>query len=213
MFDTSSEQYSFENECEFQVDVELASFPSLPRPQSQENEDFAPFNSEIDVTDFLTSQPLEQSEGHIVDLAAIAHRSSVMATCVYSAQVQYDNAGDMRNDRENHAGPMSASRENSPGEMAHEKRRPNHRSRRGCWTCRLRHKACPEDGSPCSSCSRLNLRCDTGVTRPVYMQDRLQATERLREIRLVTDKLRGRYIRHTRRRRIKWGQTGGLHHP
>lgn len=209
MFKSHSEHNHFDSDCQFKVDVELAPFPSLPRPKSHENKDIAPFNSDIDVTDFLTSQPHEHNDNHIVELAAIARKSSLLATCSYAALVRHE-ACDIRNGCDEPSRPGSTAQENSSGETQQERRRLNHRSRRGCWTCRLRHKACPEDGSPCSSCYRLNLRCDTGGSRPVYMQNRYLAAERLREIRLVTDKLRGRYIRQGRRKdSLKWARTVG----
>lgn len=69
-------------------------------------------------------------------------------------------------------------------------RKPAQRSKHGCWTCRLRHKACPEDGHPCGACSRLGLECDVSRQRPSYMVDARQAMERLKEIRAVTNQLR-----------------------
>lgn len=69
------------------------------------------------------------------------------------------------------------------------------RSTRGCWTCRIRHKACPEDGFPCSACIRLGLECDISESRPSYMLDQKLTAHRLGQIRQVTDKLRGRYKR------------------
>lgn len=57
------------------------------------------------------------------------------------------------------------------------------RSRSGCWTCRIRHKACPEDGVVCSTCSRLLLVCDTSPERPDYMTNKQLAAEKLAVIR------------------------------
>lgn len=182
------------NQCDPQTHFVMASFPSLPRPMSRNEVGTAPFSSDLDVTAFLTSQS-QQDESHFVDLAAIAQKSVVLSAHLYAAQ---NNQGKINNRVGLPAGP---SKKNDATERVQKKRRRNHRSRRGCWTCRLRHKACPEDGAPCSACSRLNLRCDTGHNRPTYMQDREHATDRLREIRVVTDKLRGRYIRQTRRKK------------
>lgn len=164
--DIYTENTSFENEqCQFQVEVVLAPFPPLSQPKSRDQVDTAPFTSDIDVTDFLTSQP-QHNEGHNVDLAAIARRSSVLSTCLYTVQPSHDNTGKIGNNRVVHDCPIGADEGGNAIENVHNKRRRNHRSRRGCWTCRLRHKACPEDGSPCSACSRLNIRCDNDQTRP-----------------------------------------------
>jgi len=59
------------------------------------------------------------------------------------------------------------------------------RSRSGCWTCRIRHKACPEDGVVCSTCLRLRLECDTSPERPGYMTNKELAAERLAKIRSI----------------------------
>lgn len=70
--------------------------------------------------------------------------------------------------------------------------RPRHltRSPTGCWTCRIRHKRCPEDGFPCTACERLGLECDSSSLRPPYMSDAdTRAAMRL-AIRLQTDKVR-----------------------
>lgn len=64
------------------------------------------------------------------------------------------------------------------------------RSKQGCWTCRLRHKACPEDGNPCGTCTRLGLHCDVSRQRPSYMVDAKHTMKRLKEIRGVTDSIR-----------------------
>lgn len=75
------------------------------------------------------------------------------------------------------------------------RRRPGRvlaRSRRGCWTCRLRHKACPEDGVPCSACVRLGIECDLSLLRPRYMSDTEHAAARREAIREKTDRLRNR---------------------
>lgn len=61
--------------------------------------------------------------------------------------------------------------------------RRNQRSRSGCWTCRFRHKACPEDGMPCATCKRLHLPCDNSVERPPYMVDKKVAAIHLQMIR------------------------------
>ncbi|OBA19052.1 hypothetical protein METBIDRAFT_224779 [Metschnikowia bicuspidata var. bicuspidata NRRL YB-4993] len=71
-----------------------------------------------------------------------------------------------------------------------KKEKRQRRSKQGCWTCRLRHKACPEDGDPCGACARLGLECDVSRQRPSYMVDAQNAMHRLKEIRAVTDKLR-----------------------
>ncbi|CUM63568.1 uncharacterized protein PRCAT00001147001 [Priceomyces carsonii] len=67
-----------------------------------------------------------------------------------------------------------------------KKRRLGPRSKSGCWTCRVRHKACPEDRPVCSQCVRLNLRCDYSDVRPSYMTDPHQQMAKLKEIRTIT---------------------------
>lgn len=59
------------------------------------------------------------------------------------------------------------------------------RSRSGCWTCRIRHKSCPEDGVVCSTCLRLLLVCDTSPKRPDYMKNKKLAAEKLADIQAV----------------------------
>lgn len=81
------------------------------------------------------------------------------------------------------------------GQNSSRRRQKCHRSKSGCWTCRLRHKACPEDGVPCSTCIRLHLKCDANVERPAYMTDKKLAAayfERMRMARGGRKKLRAR---------------------
>lgn len=73
-------------------------------------------------------------------------------------------------------------------ETPEKKRRLGPRSKNGCWTCRVRHKACPEERPVCSQCSRLDLKCDYSSTRPKYMTDPLLQANKLREIKDVTIK-------------------------
>lgn len=73
-------------------------------------------------------------------------------------------------------------------ETPEKKRRLGPRSKSGCWTCRVRHKACPEERPVCSQCSRLDLKCDYSSTRPKYMTDPLLQANKLREIKDVTIK-------------------------
>lgn len=78
-----------------------------------------------------------------------------------------------------------------PGKSRKSHRGP--RSRSGCWTCRLRHKACPEDKPICGECRRLGLVCDYSFDRPSYMVETAQAQEKLRQIRQITNQCkRGR---------------------
>lgn len=80
-----------------------------------------------------------------------------------------------------------------PTGNAHRLRyRRNLRSRAGCWTCRLRHKACPEDGQPCGTCKRLNIPCDYATQRPAYMGDQKLAASRLRFIKGACRRRRAR---------------------
>lgn len=60
------------------------------------------------------------------------------------------------------------------------------RSRSGCWTCRIRHKSCPEEHPICSQCKRLSLTCDYSPTRPSYMTDPYLNKMKLAQIRIVT---------------------------
>lgn len=69
------------------------------------------------------------------------------------------------------------------------------RSRSGCWTCRLRHKACPEDGDPCGLCVRLKMPCDYSSVKPAYMSDKRLASARLKFIRTSGER-RGRKQTH-----------------
>ena len=62
----------------------------------------------------------------------------------------------------------------------------------GCWTCRIRHKSCPQDSEICSSCRRLSLYCDRSKTRPHYMLNKDASVKVRREIREVTDLIRHR---------------------
>ncbi|RCK59045.1 hypothetical protein Cantr_07162 [Candida viswanathii] len=61
------------------------------------------------------------------------------------------------------------------------------RSKTGCWTCRVRHKACPEEKPRCSQCVRLQLDCDYSENRPDYMNNLELQQQKLREIRAITD--------------------------
>jgi hypothetical protein len=67
-----------------------------------------------------------------------------------------------------------------------KKRRLGPRSKTGCWTCRVRHKACPEERPHCSQCERLGLFCDYSSTRPEYMSDSSAQANKLREIKSFT---------------------------
>lgn len=63
-------------------------------------------------------------------------------------------------------------------------------SGRGCWTCRIRHKSCPNDTIVCSSCERLKLFCDRSAVRPSYMESKDSMRKVRREIREITDSSR-----------------------
>lgn len=69
-----------------------------------------------------------------------------------------------------------------------KKKKIGPRSKSGCWTCRVRHKACPEERPTCSQCSRLNLNCDYSSLRPTYMVDPVLQANKLKEIRNITFK-------------------------
>lgn len=69
-----------------------------------------------------------------------------------------------------------------------KKKKIGPRSKSGCWTCRVRHKACPEERPTCSQCSRLNLDCDYSSIRPTYMVDPILQSNKLKEIRNITFK-------------------------
>ena len=68
-----------------------------------------------------------------------------------------------------------------------KKRKLGPRSKNGCWTCRVRHKACPEDRPECGQCRRLQLVCDYLVVRPAYMFDPTLQLNKLKEIRSITN--------------------------
>ncbi|ODV78963.1 uncharacterized protein CANTADRAFT_339491 [Suhomyces tanzawaensis NRRL Y-17324] len=74
-----------------------------------------------------------------------------------------------------------------PDHIREKKRKLTYRSKSGCWTCRIRHKACPEDKPQCGQCQRLNLSCDYSGTRPLYMHDPIQQANKLKEIRAITN--------------------------
>ncbi|CCE87166.1 Piso0_005709 [Millerozyma farinosa CBS 7064] len=86
-------------------------------------------------------------------------------------------------------------------ETPEKKRRLGPRSKSGCWTCRVRHKACPEERPVCSQCSRLDLKCDYSSTRPKYMTDPSLQANKLREIKDVT--IKHKKSNFSRRYRIK----------
>lgn len=71
-------------------------------------------------------------------------------------------------------------------EKLEKKRKLGPRSKSGCWTCRVRHKSCPEERPRCSLCVRLNLKCDYSSIRPKYMTDPVQQENKLKEIRSIT---------------------------
>lgn len=62
----------------------------------------------------------------------------------------------------------------------------------GCWTCRIRHKSCPQDAERCSTCVRLGLFCDRSPTRPKYMVNKESCRKIKRDIKEITDSSRGR---------------------
>ena len=69
-------------------------------------------------------------------------------------------------------------------------KKPIVRSRKGCWTCRVRHKRCTEEQPQCANCKRLKLVCDYSEIRPDYMIDLNLQAEKLIEIRKITDKIK-----------------------
>lgn len=60
----------------------------------------------------------------------------------------------------------------------------------GCWTCRIRHKSCPQDGEECLSCIRLGLFCDRSVEKPKYMLNKESLKKVKRDIKERTDMAR-----------------------
>lgn len=68
-----------------------------------------------------------------------------------------------------------------------KKRRIGPRSKSGCWTCRVRHKSCPEDKDVCRQCRRLKLACDYSEERPLYMTDPVLQAIKLKQIRIITN--------------------------
>lgn len=80
-----------------------------------------------------------------------------------------------------------------------KKRKIAPRSRKGCWTCRIRHKACPENKPVCRECVRLGLTCDYSQERPSYMMSDAEAEKKLRQIREITSRCkRGRGVARER---------------
>lgn len=77
---------------------------------------------------------------------------------------------------------------NNYSDVSDKKKKLGPRSKSGCWTCRVRHKACPEERPTCSQCLRLNLKCDYSSVRPTYMVDPLLQANKLKEIRSITFK-------------------------
>lgn len=88
-----------------------------------------------------------------------------------------------------------------PQKMSHGKMPA--RSRSGCWTCRVRHKACPQEKPRCSQCIRLQLDCDYSETRPDYMCDLGLQQRKLREIRVITDKVKKTSFLHRNKSKRK----------
>lgn len=60
----------------------------------------------------------------------------------------------------------------------------------GCWTCRIRHKSCPQDGEECLSCLRLGLFCDRSAEKPKYMLNKETSRRVKRDIKERTDMAR-----------------------
>ena len=79
-----------------------------------------------------------------------------------------------------------SNQDNNYSEKLEKKRKLGPRSKSGCWTCRVRHKSCPEERPRCSLCVRLSLKCDYSSIRPKYMTDPVQQENRLKEIRSIT---------------------------
>lgn len=71
-----------------------------------------------------------------------------------------------------------------------KKRKYRPRSKKGCWTCRVRHKACSEHRPMCENCRRLGLDCDYSLTRPQYMMDKAASSEKRQQIKGVTRELK-----------------------
>lgn len=71
----------------------------------------------------------------------------------------------------------------------------NSRSKSGCWTCRIRHKRCPEEKPACSQCERLHLQCDYSNSRPDYMLDASLHSAKLEDIKEQTSKVKKKNLR------------------
>lgn len=71
----------------------------------------------------------------------------------------------------------------------------------GCWTCRVRHKSCPQDGEICSTCTRLNLFCDRSPTRPDYMKNREYCKKMVRDIKEITSVARHKALQEGKKTR------------
>lgn len=73
----------------------------------------------------------------------------------------------------------------------------NWQNGKGCWTCRVRHKSCPQDAKSCGACTRLGLFCDRSETRPDYMRNKEYCRKMKRDIREITDVIRRRSFKRT----------------
>lgn len=83
-----------------------------------------------------------------------------------------------------------------------KKRSLGPRSRIGCWTCRIRHKACPEERPVCSLCRRLGLDCDYSEEKPIYMTNKIEQVAKLKEIKDITTTLKRARRHHFRKKNI-----------
>ncbi|CAK9436013.1 uncharacterized protein LODBEIA_P05880 [Lodderomyces beijingensis] len=75
--------------------------------------------------------------------------------------------------------PITINQQHSQFEIKKKKytrRRLLPRSKRGCWTCRVKHVKCDETRPTCKNCAKFGLSCDYSVVKPDYVSDpRLRA--------------------------------------
>ncbi len=64
------------------------------------------------------------------------------------------------------------------------------RSKKGCWTCRLRKKKCTEDGPPCTNCHQFGVLCHGYGPRPTWKDRGDLEKEEARKLRLHAKKHR-----------------------
>src|SRR4051812_29904771 len=75
------------------------------------------------------------------------------------------------------------------------------RSKRGCWTCRLRKKKCDELHPSCSTCDSLSITCYGYGPKPEWMDNGSKEKEMANSIKQI--------VKHTSRRKGRLGLSLG----